>query len=378
MEHFCHNPFLGLDISADGMIKPCCKFLSSETPKFQIQNGIDSYKNSKWLKNIQNQFLAGGRPKGCDRCWKEESAGIKSKRQMDFQRHKKEFETYDLSSTKFININLTFGNLCNLACRICGPGPSSKWASEQKKIDGKKYPIHKWHTNKETLKEIYNETKDAIRIDVSGGEPLLVEIKEHFEYLKKFVDDGQSSQISLHYISNGTTLLSESHISIWKKFKEVDITLSIDGIEKQFNYNRWPANWNEVYDNLKNYQKICKNSKNIKISIAHTISVFTILYAEKFFIWCIRQGLPAPWLGLVSTPKHYDPSVLPAEVRKQISSILDHSKIKEVRKLKDYLQYDNSQYFNKFLSITRQLDTMRNQNFQKTFPELAEMIRHYI
>jgi len=104
----------------------------------------------------------------------------------------------------------------------------------------------------------------------------------------------------------------------------------------------------------------------------------TIIYIDNFFKWCIRENLPAPWMGLVSFPSYYNPSVFPKEIREKISNILDQSKIKEVRKLKDYLQYDNSKHFEQFLKTTRQLDNIRNQNFQKTFPELVELIRHYI
>lgn len=376
MSNFCHNPFLGLDIGPTGEIKPCCKFLHTEIPKFNIKDGIDRYKDSEWLNELQRQFVAGEKPKGCARCWKEETAGIASKRQLDYQRHQKTFDTVDLSHTNFINVGIAFGSLCNLACRTCGPGASSKWAGELKKIDKKSYPIHSWFRKEQIMNNIYDETQNAIHIDISGGESMLTEITEHFEYLDKFIKTGKSQNTSLHYTTNGTKFPTDNRIRTWQSFKEVDIQLSIDGIEKIFEYTRWPARWNDVYKNIKNYQKLAKKNKNIRLSISHTISSFTILYADQFFKWCIREGLPAPWLGVVSNPKHYDPSVFPNKVREQISSILQQSTIKEVRKLKDYLQYDNSQYFKQFLSLTNQLDKIRNQNFQKTFPELAELIRH--
>jgi MoaA/NifB/PqqE/SkfB family radical SAM enzyme len=378
MQNFCHNAFLGLNIAPDGHLKPCCKFSPTEIPKFNVKDGIDRYKNSEWLKNLQTQFLDGEKPKGCDRCWKEEEAGIQSKRQMDYKNYRKDFDRADLKKTDFINITMSFGNLCNLACRICSPESSSRWASEKKNEDGKNYPIWDWLKNTKIMEDIYNQTKNLVLLDIIGGEPLLTENEEHLKYLEKFISDGTAKKINLHYISNGTTLIPQTYLEIWNKFKKVELQLSIDDTEGRFEYNRWPARWDRVYTNIKRYQKLSKENKNIRLSIAHSISVFTILYAEQFFKWCIRERLPAPWMGLVSRPTYYNPSVLPVEVREKISSILEQSKIKKVRKLKDYLQYDNSQYFNQFLSITRQLDTIRNQNFQTTFPELAELIRHYI
>ena len=378
MQYFCHNAFIGLDVSNGGHLRPCCKFLNTEVPKFHIKDGIDKYKNSEWLKDLQNQFIAGEKPTGCTKCWQEEAAGIQSKRQMDYNRHREAFDKVDLKNTNFICTNFNFGNLCNLACRICSPGASSKWASEMKKIDGIDYPIHYWYKNKKVMEDLWVSTQNAIRIDISGGEPLLSEIKEHFEYLEKFVKSNRASEISLHYITNGTNFPKELHLKVWQKFKEIDLQLSLDDIENRFEYNRWPASWNNVYENIKKYQEYKKVNSNFKLSISHSISVFTILYADQFFKWCIREGLPAPWMGLVSTPEYYNPAVLPKEVKEKLSTILDQSTIKEVRKLKYYLQYDNSQYFNQFLSVTRQLDTIRNQNFQTTFPELAELIQHYI
>ena len=138
MNTFCHNPFIGLDINPEGHIRPCCKFLESEMPKFHIKQGIETYKKSKWVKKLQDQFIDGKRPKGCERCWKEESAGIESKRQLDYIRHKKQFDSVDLKNPNYINISLAFGNLCNLACRICSPNQSSRWASERNKLENKK------------------------------------------------------------------------------------------------------------------------------------------------------------------------------------------------------------------------------------------------
>jgi radical SAM protein with 4Fe4S-binding SPASM domain len=378
MNNFCHNIFSGLSISPSGTITPCCKFINNDKTQFHIKDGINSYKNSEWLNNLKKQFLDGKKPKGCNQCWNDEKAGIRSKRQLDYERHKNIFDNIDLKNSKFININLAFGNYCNLACRICSPNSSSKWASEKKKEDGKDYPIHAWYKNPKIMQDIWQLTSEAIHIDIPGGEPLLIDITEHFEYLEKFVNDGRAGEISLHYTSNGSTYPKDSHLKIWKKFKEVDLQLSIDDTHQRFEYNRWPASWNNVYQNIKKYQEFKKSSSNFKLSISHSISVFTILYVDQFFKWCIRENLPAPWMGLVSFPSYYNPSVLPGEVKKQVSSVLDQSKIKEVRKLKDYLEYDNSQYFNQFLSVTHQLDTIRNQNFQTTFPELAELIRHYI
>ena len=375
MKHLCHNAFTGLDISPEGYLKPCCKFKHEGEELFNIKDGIKAYKESDWLKNLQAQFIAGKKPKGCGRCWKQERAGVKSKRQLDYDRHKIHFDKVDLKDPKFQNISFAFGNICNLACRICDPGASSRWATELGKIDKKKYPIYRWFENKNIMKDIVDNTKEAIHLDVPGGEPLLLDIKEHYQYLEQLIKNGRANQISLHYTTNGTNYPNSDQLAIWRKFKEIDIQISVDDIEERFEYNRWPAKWPQVYENLKKYQMLSKNNPQIRLSLSFTISAFTILYADRFYKWCIRQGLPAPWLGVVDTPVHYRPSIYPENSKQKIDSILASSKIREIKKLRDILKYNDKGHYTTFISKIKQFDQIRKQSFQDTFPELAEIIK---
>jgi len=302
IKNFCYNAFLGLDIDSGGRLKPCCKFEEQYIPHFNILQGISGYKDSKFLKDLQNQFLNDGKPAGCIRCWQEEDAGVKSKRQMDYERHKDSFDQHDFTKTEFKNISLAFGNLCNLSCRICGPASSSKWATEMKKIDGKNYPIYEWFRDHAVMSDILENTQQAIHFDIPGGEPLLVDIQEHFDLLQKFKKNNSARNISLHYTTNGTNYPKDQHLKTWQAFKEVDIQISIDDIKERFEYNRWPAKWATVYNNIKKFQKLKDQEKNIKLSISFTVSAFTILYADEFYSWCLAEGLPEPWMGRLHDP----------------------------------------------------------------------------
>lgn len=377
MKNLCYNAFIGLDIDIRGRVRPCCKILGNSMPVFAVENGIKEYQESKWLSNFQKQFLDGKRPAGCIRCWKEEDAGVKSKRQLDYERYKEQFEKLDLhSKTDFKNILMSFGNLCNLACRICSPARSSKWASEMNNLDGKRYPIYTWHKDKKVMEDIFQFTKNAIHFDITGGEPLLVESEEHFDFLNRLQEHGNSKKISLHYVTNGTTYPGEEYLKVWKSFKEVDIQMSIDGTEEKFEFNRWPAKWSQVYSNIKKYQKLKKESENIKLSLSHTISAFTIYYVDDFVKWCLREGLPMPWMGVLNWPTHYRPSVFKKSVRDKIKEHLLQSKSSQVRNLTNYLDTDDSDSFGDFEDWVAKLDKARTQTFSKTFPELWKMFTH--
>ena len=384
MNNFCHHPFTSIDITSSGKLRPCCKFMTNEIPNFNIKDGLDSYEKSQWLDNLRQQFIRNEKPRGCERCWKDEDAGFKSQRQMDKSIlghiNLENFMDLPPEKRKLKYLSISFGNLCNLACRICGAHSSSRWASELKKMDKDiklKDLIYKWHQDPTQMGDVYEKTKDVIHIDIVGGEPMLTEIPEHFEYLDKLRKDGQADKVVLHYTTNATTFPSDSNLQIWKAFKQVEIQMSIDDIGERFEYNRWPAKWSEVYHNIKRYQKLVKENDNMKLSISHSLSAFTILYEEEFHIWCVKEGLPLPWVGLITDPYYYRPNIFNQSVLDSIKEKLSKSKLKQVRQLTKYLTPTNDpNTMTAFRNFVALFDNQRNQNFQKTFPELAELIRY--
>ena len=374
MNNFCCNAFIGLDVSAGGKIKPCCKFLNETIPNFDIKNGIKAYKESSFLLTLQDEFLENKRPVGCERCFREEDAGIESKRQLDNKKYKDTVESIaDLKFSDFKIVSIAFGNLCNFACRICNVNSSSKWVSEIYKSDNVKFPIHNWHSDKTVLDDIYNYTKSAVHFDIPGGEPFLLEATEQFDFLDKF-SDSDAKNISIHYTTNCSTFPKEHYLKIWERFKEIDIQLSIDDIGKRFEYNRWPGKWSEVYQNIKRFQLLEKKKSNIRLSISFTVSAFTILYANEFYKWCLTENLPKPWMGLLNRPFYYKPSIFKNKTKEYIKNKLSQSEFIDVKNLANCLDEDDSEYFESFLLEIKKIDSIRNQNFSTTFDELSNLI----
>ena len=99
----CYYPWVGLDITPQGEYKPCCKYENI------VANSLEEYLASEEIANLKQNFLDGKRPSACRRCWKDEDAGILSKRQMDAQTDLSCIET-----ESYKTISLTFGNTCNL------------------------------------------------------------------------------------------------------------------------------------------------------------------------------------------------------------------------------------------------------------------------
>ena len=374
MKNYCPNADQGLLVLPNGEINPCCRI--GQMPKFKIQeNGFRDYFQSDWYQDFVATHHRDERHPACQRCWDMEDNGIKSKRQIDIEKVGDGFVYDQRQDPDVKNLEMTFGNLCNLACRICFPFYSSKWATEKGKTDDKKYPIYTWHQDKEVMKHIYEATEKVERITIVGGEPFLTEIKEHKDFLEHFTSTGQAKKITLHYTTNGTNLPTDEILRLFKNYKGVDIQLSLDGIKAQLDYNRWPAKWDELYPNIKQYQDLIRQADNMMLTVSHTISAFTIYYVEEFVLWCLREKLPFPYFNQLLFSPHNRASVFPERTKVLIRKKLMSSKSPQIRKLVSWLDYnDDSEHFEKFKEQILIYDQIRKQKFDEVFPELRSIL----
>lgn len=355
--NMCYHPWVGLDVSPQGDFKPCCKFSDV------LGKNLSEYKQHPRLKQLRQDFIDGKKNDGCARCWQDENAGLPSKRTLDNEYIFKN-TVPDLSSIKVASV--PFGNICNLACRICGSYSSSKWTSESKKLislipEIKIFEHSKYYDDPEFMSVLKDELQNLIHLDIPGGEPFFSNSDIHLKFLESI------SAETIHYTTNGTIFPSTELLDAWQKFKRVDIQISVDGVGKVFEYSRWPAKWSDVYQNIKRYQDL--NLPNLQISISHSVSVFTISQLPEFLLWCREERLPDPYLGIVTRPEHYSITILPKEAKQWLTEKLgDHPIVFHL------WSKDNSEYIDKFKKYVKILDKQRQQNFAETFPELQQFL----
>jgi organic radical activating enzyme len=369
----CLVPWTGIDIRPSGTIAPCCKYRESAEEKLNITEvSIDDYTNSAFLKKIKDTMLQNKWPEGCFRCKQEEASGIKSKRILDYERWTTEFDNYT-EDKGYIVASIAFGNTCNLKCITCHSGDSSLWRQEYIDIYGiDQVGVKKLSSD---ASEIYDAMPNIIHIDIPGGEPFLSEIKKQKRLLQRYVDTGQSKDIALHYTTNAQIFPGEEWWTLWQNFKEIDMQLSIDGVDARYAYIRFPANKNILKQNVEKYLAKEQNNTNVRLSVSHTISAYNVYYLTEFFDWCEQVGLPLPWCGVVNTPKHMRPQVYPQTVKDKIIEHLQSSQHKDIHTWATYLSdNDSSAYYDEFLRLTDAHDLYRNLNFAKTFPELKKLL----
>ena len=95
--NFCFKPWVELYSHFD-TFGPCCV-------NYKLYKGsIDTYRDSKELKQLKREFLANKRPASCSACWEAEDQGIRSVRQMDNKVKGKDLQTISISLSNSIYI----------------------------------------------------------------------------------------------------------------------------------------------------------------------------------------------------------------------------------------------------------------------------------
>lgn len=371
---FCYSPWTNIDISPSGNLSPCCKYRDdARTNQFNIKtNTIDEYKDSGWLSNIKDTFNSGNWPVGCNRCRIEEQAKIESKRQLDYQRWQHHYNNCDINNTGFITASIAFGNTCNLTCITCNPKSSSRWQREYEVIYGGK--IQPFHFYKENfVQDFVAQAPDMVHIDIPGGEPFLSGVAQQIQMLEHYVSTGAAANISLHYTTNATVFPDSNWWELWKHFKEVEIQVSIDGVQRRFEYIRYPAKWETVKTCVQQY--IRTSSSNLKLSVSHTVSAYNIYYLDEFLSWIESIRLPTPWLGRVHSPAHMRPTVWPTAVKNVIVDKLAQSNYtSDIAPWIELLTtVDDSNYYADFCRYLALHDQYRGLTFKDVFPEMAKI-----
>lgn len=328
------------------IIKPCCWFTDNE--KFDNH----TFVRQKWEKI--NDWVPG-----CKVCKQQEEAGFRSFRKASFDI----IPAHLPPSPVAIDINLDYD--CNAACVICGPGSSSAWQQQLKKQNILKI------VQKETPTDINFilttlDFSNVRRVKFFGGEPMLT--RTHIDVLKNIKN---CKETEIWYTTNGSILPDKELIDLWSKFKLVYFEVSIDGIDKKFEYIRWPLSWNKITNNLFELKNIAPN--NLLFRINHTLNPFNSFYYDELVNW-VQTQFNANRLGdPVEINVHpcwgvWNLNKTPMALRKVIFEKYKNTQPKIVNLLQ-LLPYESCREIKKF---TEYWDPIRDLYWQSIFPEIVD------
>ena len=90
---FCPLPWVSLEASPIGTVRPCCladdEITDDAGNKFHLSTAnFTEIQNSKHMQDLRTAFLDGKKPQTCRKCWNEERSGRTSKRMHTLNRLK--------------------------------------------------------------------------------------------------------------------------------------------------------------------------------------------------------------------------------------------------------------------------------------------------
>ena len=398
-DKFCVLPWVSIEASPIGTVRPCCladdEILDDTGNKFELSTAnFADIQNSRHMRNLREQFLAGERPQTCRKCWNEERGGRTSKRMHTLDRLKHSIAdtewTADAKPLMFLDLKL--GNICNLKCRICGSWSSSQFATEEinqlpreQQKSSYAYQMLRagaWpRENNQFWQQIDSVLTDIRYIEFTGGEPFMID--EHFDMLQGIVDRGIAHQVEIHYNTNGTQYPNRGE-EIWRHFKTVEIAFSIDDVGERFEYQRSNANWQEVCANLDRFRDLKECHKNIVLQICTTVNVFNVRYLDQVAQWIDKnkESFNFVYWNMMHDAWYFSIATLPDTAKAAITEHLRSADVPpqyrdEFDRIIDFMNTGASTDGFMLRMKIADLDRKRSTNFRSISPEMSELIDYY-
>ena len=414
-ETFCIRPWHHFRLEANGQARVCCLFEGNTVAQDGVlmssqDHSLAELWNSDTMREVRRDMVEGRRVEGCRQCYTVEDRGGISTR----VRENAEWEAGRLnpSGTRIAELvtlavdndfnlptlpgvlEVEVGNLCNFKCRMCHGGASTRVAKDvvhQSWAEDGFYAAHHdpamrpgpYRFNRATsIKKLGEDLANSAdgqvkRLYFTGGEPMLV--REVNEVLQTLVTAGRSQDIELTFVSNGSVLPRWTTLA--PHFRNVQVSISVDGFEKHYDYIRYPGRWQRLVEHLQTLQRL----PNIELAVTTTVQVNNALNVTRLFRYLDSVGIPFS-AYLLHGPRYLAVSALPRSIR-----------LLGAQRLRDYADSDCPAWRrNLILSLAAEfegaegsvdpavlrdlmlfsndLDATRGQNIRETDPELVALL----
>jgi sulfatase maturation enzyme AslB (radical SAM superfamily) len=194
---------------------------------------------------------------------------------------------------------------------------------------------------------ILKNRKNIIYIDIRGGEPFYH--KRAKNLLKALIATGDNEHITLHITTNATRIDTNT-VDLIKKFKDVVLSISMEGVGEVQEYVRPGCNWKKLVANILLLQK-----NNISMQVVSTLSVLTILRLPELELWCKKNKIFWAQPSLIDKPEELSPHNLPYQL---------HDMVPE-----KYKKYIEPKQTHDPVDFIKQLDKYWNTDIAKVMPE---------
>lgn len=382
---FCYFPFVHANIRANynRKVSPCWR--SDEVLGNLDNSSLEEIWNGPAYTELRQKFLNGEKPEGCARCWKHENnnTGSKSLRQLYLNNYEKYHDTISLTKPEIKSIEIRFSNLCNFSCLHCGSEHSSSWTNKLKKSPGivSSRFIKLKDKNPRIISESDVDTKiipilntlDEVRI--TGGEPLTDPV---FYYFLERVPTEIAKNIELLIVTNLSKLNYENKNGkeLFKKFKKVNLRVSLDADPSTFEYFRSGSDFQEIDKNI----KTVKDIKNVELSAVCAVNILNITRIKNIFKYVEKNNIKLKII-YVDRPFALDIRNLPDRIKDTMSKVkLMGLTFDNQQSYREIVKFMNSRKrevkeWNYLKTYLNQIDELNGTSFISYYPEFKTILR---
>lgn len=393
-ETFCIYPWIHLYINPDGSVLPCCVADYSKHMGNVRHNSIEQIWNNEKYKSMRQKMMRGRKCEECSGCYAVEAAGNQSTRQAKNKQYShlinlinKTNANGSMPELTLRHFDVRWSNICNFKCRSCSSTYSSTWAQEDN-AQGANKPIHiiaGGVDNDDLYNQFLPHFSNIETFYFAGGEPLLTD--KHYDILEHLITNGKAN-VKIEYNTNlsNLTYKGKSVLELWNKFLDIQVFASLDSYGTRAEYIRAGTDWKLIENNIKQIKEKCPH---VKLNSSSVISSFNVNTIPEFLDYLFDNNLfdrdtYSPSFYNIINPSFYSFNILPDNLKVKIVEKLQNSIMKYNRHIRKEIisvinNLSNSNYsqelHNQFLKTTKHYDSIRKQNFLKTFPELMELER---
>jgi molybdenum cofactor biosynthesis enzyme MoaA len=289
--------------------------------------------NSPLHKAVRQSIALGQRHPSCSKCWQIEDTGGTSFRQIWNGVYGDLGETLAprptaadgtlLQGSDIQYLDITFGNKCNLVCRMCNWANSHLWTIDNIKLGrhdshADQRAVHQqWFEDPRAMEIIYSTLHTVTHINFLGGEPLI--IKQHHDILEECVRHDLAQRMRISYNTN-LTHMNPRLLELWQQFGHVTVNVSLEAFGRANDYLRQNSSWADIMRNLRALLRLTKHQDSMTVDIHATFGLYNCLSAAELITWCRqRQGLGGlPFVNVVYHPSYQDVRLLPDSAKRSV------------------------------------------------------------
>ena len=430
----CVLPWIHVEVLPEGNAKVCCVAHEAIREKGRsmsvAESSLDEIRNSPYMQSVRKALADGRRIPVCTHCWDQEKRGERSLREQWNDQYSDSTAALRTGLASGVDpaeplpleyLQISVGNQCNLACRMCTASYSSRieadpvharwaprtnrevsvWSGATGGVAGPslvKAPPRRpgwvagtaWFEQPEFVEKDMMGAGSTLKVlYVTGGEPFMVPAFDRI--LDDYVARGLAQNMTISLNSNlfhNERRIARAMESLLR-FKHCHLAPSIDGYGEVYEYVRYPAKWAIVERNIR-YIAGLRGHSNLSFvltTVAQAYNCFNLVdlfqFADELYLDCNPHVIEGPGqLRLEVLPAHlrsraaerlHEYAASPAQPGSQTANRAHASRVAR------YLEHceetaDLPGLRKAFVAFTRDLDASRGQSLERSAPELREML----